>query len=151
MFFIWYSMSGKGSVSYLFSFSGYQTKCGIEFLFRPLMTSWTLRFIFDHPPKQRPTGRKRGKDRNKKIEYLENQKSFLDEIKSIFHSFWRPISWWKNKNLMKIADTNFNLQGKTKNISLTNVSSMSNKMKSKLVNFSISSCSHPQPLQIKNA
>ena len=52
---------------------------------------------------------------------------------------------------MKIADTNFNLQGKTKNISLTNVSSMSNKMKSKLVNFSISSCSHPQPLQIKNA
>ena len=44
-----------------------------------------------------------------------------------------------------------NLQGKTKDISLTNVLSMSNKMKSKLVSFSISSCSHPQPLQIKNA
>ena len=41
------------------------------------------------------------------IEYLENEKSFLDEIKSIFHSFWRAIIWWKNKNLMKIADTSF--------------------------------------------
>ena len=44
-----------------------------------------------------------------------------------------------------------NLQSKTKKILLTNVLSMSNKMKSKMVNFSISSCSHPQPLQIKNA
>ena len=26
-----------------------------------------------------------------KIEYLENEKSFLDEIKSIFHSFYRAI------------------------------------------------------------
>ena len=43
-----------------------------------------------------------------------------------------------------------NLQGKTKDISLMNIFSMSNKMKSKLINFSISSCSHPQPLQIKN-
>ena len=43
-----------------------------------------------------------------------------------------------------------NLQGKTKDISLTNVLSLSNKMKLKLVNFSISSCIHPQPLQIKN-
>ena len=44
-----------------------------------------------------------------------------------------------------------NLRGKTYDISLTNVSSMSNKMKSKLINFSTSSCTHPQPLQIKNA
>ena len=36
-----------------------------------------------------------------KFEYLENQKSFLDEIKNIFHSFWRPIIWWKNKKLIK--------------------------------------------------
>ena len=36
-----------------------------------------------------------------KSEYLENEKSFLDEIKNIFHSFWRPIIWWKNKNLIK--------------------------------------------------
>ena len=31
------------------------------------------------------------------FEYLENEKSFLDEI---FHSFWRAIIWWKNKNLI---------------------------------------------------
>ena len=30
------------------------------------MASWTLRFIFNLPPKQWPTGRKRGKDRNTK-------------------------------------------------------------------------------------
>ena len=44
-----------------------------------------------------------------------------------------------------------NLQGKTKDISLTNVLSMSNKVKSKLVNFSISSHNHPQTLPITNA
>ena len=33
-----------------------------------------------------------------KFEYLENKKSILDEIKSIFHSFWRTIIWRKNKN-----------------------------------------------------
>ena len=32
---------------------------------------------------------------------LENEKSFLDEIKNIFHSFWRAITWWKYKNLTK--------------------------------------------------
>ena len=32
-----------------------------------------------------------------KFEYLEKEKSFLDEIKGIFHSFWRAIIWWKNK------------------------------------------------------
>ena len=43
-----------------------------------------------------------------KFEYLQNEKSFLDGIKSIFHSFWRAIVWWKNENLMQIADTSFN-------------------------------------------
>ena len=56
----------KVSMPYLFSFSGYQTKYFIEFLFRQLMTSRTLRIIFDHPPKQWPTGRKEVKDRNTK-------------------------------------------------------------------------------------
>ena len=37
----------------------------------------------------------------KNLNYLENEKSFLDEIKNIFHSFWRAIIWWKNKNLIK--------------------------------------------------
>ena len=36
-----------------------------------------------------------------KFEYLENEKSFLDEIKNIFHSFWKAITWWKNKKLVK--------------------------------------------------
>ena len=54
-------------MSCLFSFSRYQTKCVTEFLFRQLMMSWTLRFIFEHPPKQWPAGRKRGKERNAKI------------------------------------------------------------------------------------
>ena len=88
----------------------YDVPCRVgEFLFRQLMLSWTLRSIFDRPPKQWPTGRKRRKDRNTKIQYLENEKSFLDEIKSNFHCFWRVIIRWKNKNLMQIADTSFKI------------------------------------------
>ena len=34
------------------------------------MTSLTLRFIFDHPLKQWPTGRKRAKDRNTKNSFF---------------------------------------------------------------------------------
>ena len=60
------SMDDKVSMSYFFSLSRYQTKCVIEFLFRQLMTSWTLRFFFEHLLKQWPTGRKRGKDRSTK-------------------------------------------------------------------------------------
>ena len=33
--------------------------------------------------------------------WLENEKSFFNEIKNTFHSFWRAIIWWKNKNLIK--------------------------------------------------
>ena len=37
-----------------------------------------------------------------KFEYLENEKSFLDEIKNIFHSFLKGYHLIKNKNkLMK--------------------------------------------------
>ena len=32
-----------------------------------------------------------------KFEYLENEESFLDEIKSIFHSYLKAIIWWKNE------------------------------------------------------
>ena len=53
-----------------------------------------------------------------KSEYLENEKSFSDEIKNIFHSFWRAIIWWKNKNLIKIADASFTFTG-TKGPSLS--------------------------------
>ena len=46
---------------------------------------------------------KRGKEEEKiqKFEYLENEKSFLDEIRNILHSFWRAIIWWKNKKNWK--------------------------------------------------
>ena len=47
--------------------------------------------------------------RKKKIQKFEwNKKSFLDEIKNIFHSFWRAIIWWKIKIWEKIANTSFN-------------------------------------------
>ena len=36
-----------------------------------------------------------------KFKHLDNKKSFFDEIKNIFHSFWRPIIWWKNKHLIR--------------------------------------------------
>ena len=37
------------------------------------------------------------------FEYLQNKKSFYDEIKNIFYNFLRIIIWWKNKNLIKIS------------------------------------------------
>ena len=38
-------------------------------------------------------GGKEGKMEIQKFEYLESGKSFLDEIKIIFHSFLRAIIW----------------------------------------------------------
>ena len=106
MFFIWYFIYGQSfNVISLFLLRISNKMC-FEFLFRQLMMPWTLRFIFDHLPKQWPTCRKRGKERITK-NYFENKTSFLDEIKSIFHSFWMVIIWWKNKNLMKIVGKNF--------------------------------------------
>ena len=49
--------------------------------------------------------KKGGKQKYKKIEYLENKKSFLDEIKNTFHSFWRASIWWKINIWLKIAHT----------------------------------------------
>ena len=37
--------------------------------------------------------KKEGKTNIQKIEYLENENRFLDEIKNIFQSFWRAIIW----------------------------------------------------------
>ena len=50
----------------------------------------------------------KGRKKLQKFEYLENEKSFLDEIKNIFHIFWRAVIWWKNKNLIEKVDTSFN-------------------------------------------
>ena len=33
--------------------------------------------------------KKEGKTKIQKLEYFENEKSFLDEMKNISHSFWR--------------------------------------------------------------
>ena len=38
--------------------------------------------------------KKRGKWKYKNLNIL-SEKSFLDEIKNIFHSFWGAIIWWK--------------------------------------------------------
>ena len=61
----------KVSMPYLFSFSKYQTKCVIKFLFKAMADR----------------EEKRVKTEIQKFEYLKNEKSFLDEIKNIFHSF----------------------------------------------------------------
>ena len=47
--------------------------------------------------KEEKKGEKEGRTETQKTECLENEKSFLDKIKSIFHSFWRAIIWWKKK------------------------------------------------------
>ena len=45
------------------------------------------------------TGReKREKTKIEKFEYLENEKRFLDEIKTIFHNYLRAIIGEKMKN-----------------------------------------------------
>ena len=77
----------KVSVSHLISFSRYQKKCVIKFLLRQLMASQTLEFFLDQHLKQWLTEENKGEIKIQKSEYLENKKSFLDEIKSTFHSF----------------------------------------------------------------
>ena len=56
-------------------------KCVIEFLCKQLM-SWTLRFIFHHPLKQWPMGRKSDKGRNTKI-WISQE--------------WTEVFRWNNK------------------------------------------------------
>ena len=58
------------------------------------MTSQTLRFFLNQPLKQWLTGKKEGKTKIQKFEYLQNKKSFLD-LKG-YHLV-------KNKNLIKIS------------------------------------------------
>ena len=59
-----------------------------------------------------------------KSEYLKNEKSFLDEMKNIFHSFWGAIIWWKIKICLKIVDPNFN---KSRRFTFTTQQIVSNK------------------------
>ena len=87
---------GNVSMSYLFSFSRYQTKCVIKFLFRQLMTSQTLRFILDRAVKQWLTGKKRGKDGNTKISGNNNVtllcRFFESRVKEHLHKTFAMLS-----------------------------------------------------------
>ena len=53
------------------------------------MMSQTLRFIFDHFLDRRME--------IQKIEYLEEEKRLLDEIKNIFHNFFKSYHLVKKK------------------------------------------------------
>ena len=79
----------KVSMSHLISFSRFQTKCVIKFLFRQFMMSWALRFFLDQVNskvgsswiklvlKQWLTGRKKGEDGNTKIWISQERKEFF--------------------------------------------------------------------------
>ena len=54
----------KISMSHLTSFSRYQTKCVIKFLFRQIDDVTNFKIFLDKPLKQWLTGRKRGEDEN---------------------------------------------------------------------------------------
>ena len=70
-----------------------------KFLLNQLKESWTSRFPFNHLFEQWLTGGKRGKKEIHKIEYLEKEKGFLDEIKSTTHNFLRAIIWTKKRKI----------------------------------------------------
>ena len=72
-------------MSHLISFSRYQTKCVIKFLFRQLMTSFKI--FLRSSSKAMTDGKKEGKRKIQKFKYLNNEKSFLDETKNFFPSF----------------------------------------------------------------
>ena len=61
--------------------------------------SWHYKLFFFHLLFGSGKCVKEGK-KLQKLEYLENEKGFLNEIKSIFHSFWRAIIWWKNRKYL---------------------------------------------------
>ena len=62
------------------------------------MMSQTIRFMLVQHLKQWLLGEKEGKREIQKLEYLENEKGSLDEIKSIFHIFFKGIHLVKNKS-----------------------------------------------------
>ena len=41
------------------------------------------------------------------FEYLDNEKRFLDEIKSIFRNYFNAVIWLKKKKKRKVADKSF--------------------------------------------
>ena len=69
----------KVSISYLLSLSIYQTKC--------VDNAINFKIYFGSSSQGMADREKEGKVEIQKFEYLENEKSFLEEIKNIFHSF----------------------------------------------------------------
>ena len=64
--------------------------------------SWQINYyIFIYHFESRKSGYEGEKKR-----CLENQKSFSDEIKSIFHTFWKVTIWWKK---IKIEDASIQI------------------------------------------
>ena len=90
----------KVSMSYLSSFLRHQTKCVINFSFRQLMMSQTLRFIFHQPLKQWLTGRKRGEEGNTKIWISRNRKELFRLNKNHFSLFLKDYRLVRNRNLI---------------------------------------------------
>ena len=54
----------------------------------------------------------KGREKITKIWISPEQKELFRWNKKIFHSFWRSIIWWKNKNLMKNSGRSKNLRKK---------------------------------------
>ena len=73
----------KVSMSHLISFSIYQTKCVVKFLFRQLIMSDSK--IFLKSTSKAVADREKKSGRTQKCEYLKNEKNFLDKMKNIFH------------------------------------------------------------------
>ena len=90
---ILYQWTKFQSMSYLFPFLRYQTKCFIKFLFRQLMTSKTLRFLFHQPLKQWLTGRKKGEDGNTKMWISRERKELFRWNKKYFSKFLKGYQW----------------------------------------------------------
>ena len=91
----------KVSMSQLISFSRYQTKFVIKFLFRQLMTSKSLIFFLDQPLKQWLTGRKRGEAENTKTWISREGKELLRWNKKHFSYLLKGYHLVKNTNLIK--------------------------------------------------
>ena len=70
-------MDNKVSMSYLLSFSRYQTKCVIEFLFRQLMASQTFKIYLQSSSKEMADReKKREEQKYKNLNILRTKRVF---------------------------------------------------------------------------
>ena len=83
------------NVPYLILYQWTKFQCHTLFLSQYIKQN----VFFDQPLKQLLTGQKRGEDQNTKI-WISRERKELFRWKNTFHSSWRAIIWWKNKNLI---------------------------------------------------